>query len=170
MTRKRPPRRDNDRPAGVRRRLVALLAVLVLCLPAYEGRAAASDGHAVAAHLSLDLPVLDWDEDGPGGHADGGIAHHCTQCACHQALTATAETSPTLRPPAEIRFTEWAGPDRARTRASPQATPRLIVRRRSAERSTSARAAVAARARAGAPGRRTTRRPAMEAASAASRG
>src|SRR4051794_28074811 len=95
-------------------RLFALLAALALCVPASEGRAGTPTGHAGSAHLGLDLPGCDPADGACGDHADGAVAQHCAQCACHQALTAAAEIPVALRPAVEIRFTERTDPAEAR--------------------------------------------------------
>ncbi|GJE45395.1 hypothetical protein [Methylobacterium soli] len=100
-------------------RLVALLMVLALGIPASEGRADLQAAHPGAAHLSLDM-----DRTGPGDHADGGLAHHCAHCACHQAIATTPQISLAPRSAAAIRFAERTDPDAPGATIPPRKPPR----------------------------------------------
>ncbi|AWN40625.1 hypothetical protein [Methylobacterium durans] len=99
--------------------LLALLAILALSVPALEGSAEAATHHALAEHVSLDLP-----DPGFDAHPDGGLVHHCAHCACHQAVTsAPAEPAPCAAA-AEIRFPARAETGPARAAAPPRRPPR----------------------------------------------
>jgi hypothetical protein len=112
-------RRDAALGRRLAARLVALLMVLALCIPASEGRADVQAAHMSAVHLSLDMDGLM-----PGDHAEDGLAHHCAHCACHQAVTTTYPVSLKPRSAAAIRFAERADPGVPGTTIPPRKPPR----------------------------------------------